>query len=211
MFSLCLQGPDRLPSSHGGRRGWALLTVAVAALAIAGCGSSSSISKTTKSSAASSPDSTSTTGATSSATPTPASTSITGARSSATSSAASTSTTGTSAPGQGRGTASVTAGPVRGTLHAANHSPIVNKNWPYSDVVTDAARHPLSGTVDVEFTFGGQVVGRDTPPTHPLKNGRWSENLQFPEAAVGEPLTFQLVVHTHLGSITLDWPVTVKQ
>jgi hypothetical protein len=102
-------------------------------------------------------------------------------------------------------------GPVRGTLHAANHSPIVNNNWPYSVVVTDAAGHPLSGTVDPEFTFGGQVVGHATPPTDPLRNGRWSDNLQFPAEGVGEPLTFQVVVHTRLGSITLDWPVTVKQ
>jgi hypothetical protein len=78
-------------------------------------------------------------------------------------------------------------------------------------VVTDASGHPLSGTVDPEFVFGEQVVGHATPATAPLKNGRWSDNLQFPAQAVGQPLTFQVVAHTRLGSITLDWPVTVKQ
>jgi hypothetical protein len=36
------------------------------------------------------------------------------------------------------------------------------------------------------------------------------DTLKFPAAAAGMPLTFQAVVHTRLGSITLDWPVTVR-
>jgi hypothetical protein len=96
-------------------------------------------------------------------------------------------------------------------LHGANHAPKAGKPWPYSVTVTDAAGHPLSGTVEIEFTFGGQVVGTDTPPTHPLTHGRWHDNLMFPARALGFPLTFQAVVHTGRGSITLDWPVTVHQ
>jgi hypothetical protein len=103
----------------------------------------------------------------------------------------------------------VQTGPVRGRLVAENHAPKVNVPWRYSVAVTDAAGHPLTGTVDVEFVFNGQVVGRDTPPTHPLTGGRWHDNLKFPAQATGIPLTFQTVVHTMLGSITLDWPVTV--
>jgi hypothetical protein len=93
----------------------------------------------------------------------------------------------------------------------ANHSPKINRNWPYAVSVTDAAGHPLDGTVTIEFTFGGQVVGRDTPPTHQLKNGGWRDNLRFPPAALGEPIDLQAVVHTQLGSITLDWPVTATR
>jgi hypothetical protein len=77
--------------------------------------------------------------------------------------------------------------------------------------VTNAAGQPLSGTVGIQFSFGGAVVGHDTPPVHPLRNGHWSDNLQFPATAVGYPLTFQAVVHTTAGSITLNWPVSVKQ
>lgn len=77
--------------------------------------------------------------------------------------------------------------------------------------VTDAAGKPLSGTVDIEFVFGGMVVGRDTPPTHPIRDGSWHAKLKFPAAAVGQPLTFRTVVHTSKGSITLDWPITVKK
>jgi hypothetical protein len=100
---------------------------------------------------------------------------------------------------------------VHGTLLGKGHAPRINEAWSYSVRVTDAGGHPLSGTVDIQFAFGGQVVGRDTPPTHPVANGRWHDTLKFPAAAVGMPLTFQAVVHTRLGSITLDWPVTVRQ
>jgi hypothetical protein len=101
--------------------------------------------------------------------------------------------------------------PIRGKLVGANHSPKVNVNWPYTVTVTDASGHPLNGTVDIEFTFAGQIVGRDTPPTHPVKNGRWHDNLKFPPQAAGEPIALQAVVHTPKGSIALVWPVTVKK
>jgi len=77
--------------------------------------------------------------------------------------------------------------------------------------VTDASGHPLSGTVDIEFVYGPVVVGRDRPPTHPVTNGGWHDTLEFPADAVGEPLIFRAIVHTRLGSITLDWPIKVRQ
>ncbi len=133
-----------------------------------------------------------------------------GSSSSSPSSTTTTATTATTSSPAG-GTASVTSGPVRGALHALNHAPVVNKLWPYTVTVADAAGKPLSGTVDIEFVFGGQVVGHDTPPTHPIKDGRWHDKLTFPAAAVGQPLTFRAVVHTNAGSITLDWPVKVQR
>jgi hypothetical protein len=117
----------------------------------------------------------------------------------------------TTSPSQGGGKSSVSTGPVHGTLRGANQAPRINRDWSYAISVTDAGGHPLSGTVDIEFAFGGQVVGGDTPPTHPVTNGRSYDKLKFPAAAVGMPLTFQAVVHTRLGSITLDWPVTVRR
>ena len=117
----------------------------------------------------------------------------------------------TTGPGQRGGKSSVTTGPVHGALRADNHAPRVKRLWAYSVRVTDAAGRPLSGRVAIEFVFGGQVVGRDTPPIHPVKNGRWQDKLTFPPAAVGQPLIFRAVVHTRLGSITLDWPITVRR
>ena len=138
-----------------------------------------------------------------------------GSTSSSTSSATThTSSTTSAAPAattHSQSAASVTTGPVRGALHAENHAPRVKQNWRYSVVASDAAGHPLSGAVDIEFVFAGQVVGRDTPPTHPVAHGHWQDTIQFPADAVGMPLTFQAVVHTRVGSITLDWPITVRR
>lgn len=110
----------------------------------------------------------------------------------------------------GKPTAAITTGPVRASLHAANHSPTAGKPWFYSVRVTNPSGHPLSGRVRVEFTFGGIVVGTDHPPVHPLRGGRWQEKLTFPQAALGHPLVFQVVVQTPAGSVTLGWPVQVR-
>src|SRR5579884_4222681 len=59
---------------------------------------------------------------------------------------------------------SVSSGPFHASFKAPNHRPTVGKPWHYSVHVTDAHGHPLSGTVKIQFTFGGQVVGTDTPP-----------------------------------------------
>jgi hypothetical protein len=96
-------------------------------------------------------------------------------------------------------------------LSGANHAPIVNKPWAYSVKVTDAAGHPLSGTVGVEFTLLGQVVGHDSPPIHPIRAGGWHDKLTFPPQSLGLPLAVQAVVHTSAGSITLDWAIRVRK
>lgn len=103
------------------------------------------------------------------------------------------------------------AGGMRAMLHGENHDPTVNKAWEYSVLATDAGGQPLSGTVATEFVYSGQIVGRETPASHALSKGRLNDNLTFPAAAVGQPLSVQVVVHTHLGSVTLDWPVEVRR
>ncbi len=116
------------------------------------------------------------------------------------------SSTKSTASGSG---ASVTSGPVRATLVGQNRNPTAKKNWTYTVTATDAHGHPLSGMVTTEFAFGGAVVGRETPPTHTLKNGHLKDVLQFPAEAVGYAIELQVVVRTHPGSVTLDWPVSV--
>ncbi len=85
------------------------------------------------------------------------------------------------------------------------------QGWPCTIKVTDAAGRPLSGTVDVEFVFAGQVVGHDKPPTNRVENGVWHDVLTYPAESVGEPLALQAVVHTSQGTVKLDWPVSVKR
>ena len=107
------------------------------------------------------------------------------------------------------GGSSVTTGPVRATLLGQSHHPVAGQNWSYTVHVADAQRRPLSGTLDTEFALGGGVVGKDTPFVHPFSHGHYREKLKFPATAIGYPLELQVVVHTPVGSVTLDWPVTV--
>jgi hypothetical protein len=108
-------------------------------------------------------------------------------------------------------TSSVTTGPVHATFTAPNHAPKAGVLWPYSVRVTDASGQPLSGTVAIEFTYAGSVVGHDTPPVHPVKDGHWQDKLTYPADAVGQPLTVQAVIHTTQGSVTLNWPIKVQR
>jgi hypothetical protein len=105
---------------------------------------------------------------------------------------------------------SVSAGKMHASLHGANHAPTAGKLWGYSVLATDASGNPLSGAVDTEFVFGAAVVGHEAPPTHPLRHGRLDDRVTFPAQAVGVPLTFRVVVHTGLGSITLNWAVKAR-
>lgn len=130
-----------------------------------------------------------------------------GGSSSSTSSATHSATTAPSG-GSGASSSEVTTGPVHGKLTGDNHAPKLKANWFYTVTATDANGHPLDGTVVTEFAFGGQVVGRETPPTHKLVNGRLRDRINFPPQSLGEPLAVQTVVHTPQGSITLTWPVT---
>lgn len=108
------------------------------------------------------------------------------------------------------GGAATTTGAVRARLIAPSHSPIANKPWAYTVLARDASGRPLTGTVDTQFLFSGQVVGRETPPTHRLTHGRLYDVITWPPRAVGEPLTLQAVVHTAAGTVSLDWPVSVR-
>lgn len=101
--------------------------------------------------------------------------------------------------------------PLHVTLAGENHHPTANKKWFYTVTATDAKGKPLSGRVDTEFAFQGTVVGHETPPVHALKHGRLHDGVTFPARAVGEPISIQVVVHTSIGSVTLDWPVKVKK
>jgi hypothetical protein len=127
------------------------------------------------------------------------------------SSSTSTTAAHSSTTSSGGSAAQVSTGRVRGKLVGDNHAPKLKANWFYTVTVTDASGRPLNGVVTTEFTFGGQVVGRETPPTHQLVNGRLHDRINFPPPSLGQPLAVQTVVHTPKGSITLSWPVTTTK
>jgi hypothetical protein len=103
-----------------------------------------------------------------------------------------------------------TSGAMIATLHGENSNPTINQNWTYSVEATTAGGHPLTGTVLTEFTYNGQVVGKETPPTHPLTNGRLDDFVQFPGASLAIRIYLQVVVTTPDGTVTLVWPVKSK-
>jgi hypothetical protein len=107
-------------------------------------------------------------------------------------------------------TAPAGGGAMDAVLTGQNHAPKATKPWFYTVRVTSAQGKPLTGTVETEFAFGGQVVGRESPPTHQLKNGVLKDEVEFPKQAIGQPIALQVVVHTSAGSKTLDWPVHVQ-
>lgn len=100
--------------------------------------------------------------------------------------------------------------PVQATLVGDNHDPKVNRPWHYTVTVTDSAGHKLSGTETTHYTFGGVVVGTEQPTNVKFTNGVYHDTLEFPSAAVGHPLDVQVVVHTSIGSKTVDWAIQVK-
>ncbi len=138
-----------------------------------------------------------------------------GSKSKTTSSSTSTAKTTTAAPSANPTTATTpiaASGPVRATLHGANHAPVAGKNWAYTVHVTDASGKPLAGSVQTDFVVAGLgVVGKETPAVHKLKNGTLSDTLQFPPDAVGHPITLVTVVHTSAGAVALGWPVNVSK
>jgi hypothetical protein len=95
------------------------------------------------------------------------------------------------------------------TLSAPTHTPKAGANWRYSIRVRGGAGRPLSATANIEFVFGGQVVGRESPPTHHFL-GDLHDTVQWPARSVGFPLVFRAVVTTSAGTRTLDYPVRVR-
>lgn len=100
--------------------------------------------------------------------------------------------------------------PIQAAIIGENHNPVVNQPWRYTVTVTDAQGHKLSGTETTQYTFNGAVVGQEKPP-NVMFTGVYRDTIEFPAAAVGYPLDVQAVVHTSLGSATVDWPVVVQR
>jgi hypothetical protein len=123
------------------------------------------------------------------------------------------------APGCGGSSAkhvsSTTAGSaaVRVTISARTHHPKVNKLWPVTVRVTDGSGRPLPARLTMRILFGGTPVGK-------VDNGRvyrfvgtWRERrgneITWPPASRGQPLTFQVIVTARGKKITRGWAIKV--
>jgi hypothetical protein len=99
---------------------------------------------------------------------------------------------------------SASAAPFKAVLHAPNHTPTANVNWPITVTVTrDSVK--LNGSVRYEFISEGKVVAHR--PGHSFKHGRYFDTLVFPSEAVGYSLTLRVLVSTKYGTVGLNWAV----
>jgi len=102
-----------------------------------------------------------------------------------------------------------TSGPLTATLAPSTHTPKINKNWPITVTATLSAK-PAHATAVYEFLFGGIVVGTQYPKykKHFSFTGHFSDNLVFPKASVGQPLTLRVVISASGHTVNLNWAVT---
>jgi len=103
---------------------------------------------------------------------------------------------------------------VHVTVSAATHKPKVNVPWPVKVTVTNAKGKPVAATVTMQVLFDGQPVGTiDNGAVYHFV-GTWQEKhgneITWPAASRGEPLTLQFVVKAQGVTIRKNWAITVS-
>jgi hypothetical protein len=100
------------------------------------------------------------------------------------------------------------------TISAPTHQPRVNKPWPVTVRVTDAAGKPLPAQLTMRILFGGTPVGK-------VDNGRvyrfvgmWREEkgneITWPRASRGQPLQFEAIVTARGKTVKRTWSIQVR-
>ena len=102
-----------------------------------------------------------------------------------------------------------TSGPLTATLAPSTHTPQINKNWPITVTATLSGK-PAHATAAYEFVVAGFVVQTVYPRSnkHFSFTGHFSDNLVFPKASVGQPLTLRVVIKASGHTVNLNWAVT---
>lgn len=111
------------------------------------------------------------------------------------------------------------AASFRATLEAPGHHPKANRSWTITVTATTASGKPLRATAYYQFLFNGQVVATRYPSPHgPDRHspyafrGSYRDPILWPAQAVGQPLTFRVVVTVpHRGKKVLDYAVRVRR
>ena len=97
----------------------------------------------------------------------------------------------------------------KAVFSAPSHHPVVNKNWPITVIVTDRAGKPVAATLQMNVLFAGAQVGQiDNGKIYHFV-GRHHENITWPVASIGQPLTLQSVVIVKGKTKKLLWPLSV--
>ncbi len=95
---------------------------------------------------------------------------------------------------------------VHATLTAPTHTPKVNTPWHYVVRVTEAGK-PVAAVVHLQALFQGAPVGQIG--RHAVKNGVWSETIEWPPASVNQPLVFQVLATAVGQTVTINYPLQV--
>ena len=102
-----------------------------------------------------------------------------------------------------------TSGPLSASMVPSTHHPKVNAKWPLKVTATLHGK-PAHATAVYEFLFGGSVVS--TQYVHSNKHfsftGHFSDDLVFPPASEGEPLTLSVVIAADGHKVSLEWTIT---
>ena len=103
------------------------------------------------------------------------------------------------------------SGPLTATLAPPARKPKINTKVPIKVTATLNGK-PAHATAVYEFLFLGSVVSTQNPygKKHYSFTGHFSDNLVFPKSAVGQPLTFRVVVKARGRTVNLDAPVTAQ-
>jgi hypothetical protein len=85
--------------------------------------------------------------------------------------------------------------------------------WPIRVTASHAGRPIGGGHVSYQFLFNGRIVACRTvlAPYKPrFSHGVFRDRIEWPERAIGIPLTFRVVVTTRFGVRNLNYAVTVQ-
>jgi hypothetical protein len=111
------------------------------------------------------------------------------------------------------------AATFRATLKAPGHNPKASQAWTITVTATTISGKPLRATAYYQFLYNGQVVATRYPsPSGPDRHspyafrGSYRDPIDWPASAVGQPLTFRVVVTVpHRGRKLLDYAVRVRR
>jgi hypothetical protein len=102
-----------------------------------------------------------------------------------------------------------TSGPLSASMVPSTHHPKVNAKWPLKVTATLHGK-PAHASAVYEFLFGGSVVSTQyvRGNKHFAFTGHFSDDLVFPPASEGEPLTLSVVIAADGHKVSLEWAIT---
>jgi hypothetical protein len=98
--------------------------------------------------------------------------------------------------------------PLRVTLSAPTHRPLVGAAWTIAIRAAGSNGRPLRAVVRYQYLFAGTVVAHRSRYRF---MGIFHDTIRWPARSAGVPLTFRALVRTALGTRKLDYPVMVKR